>query len=194
MGFANYAILSVRNNRRIQTDLKDKYFRSRRITHRNTKRYMPKLEKVVTNRRHPNLSRSNLISLAILILLTVIVYRSFDQGFGILHSKYISSLNNHEVKSSELDQSEAYGLLIKEGNQYLEDDRIILAQEVFIQALKIYPSGKTANYAMTRALLIQCKNSGRNCHSAHTYLEMIKDSGLYTIEELSLLKSISGTP
>ena len=158
---------------------------------KGVRRYLPKLDKVVTKRRHPNINLSNLVSLVILIFLTVIVYQSFDPVLGILHAESISSLNKVEVKSSELDEAEAYGLLIKEGNMYLEDGRLILAQEAFTQALKIYSSGKTANYSMTRSLLIQCKNMGRNCHLAHTYFEKIKDSGLFTQDELALLSNIS---
>jgi hypothetical protein len=119
---------------------------------------------------------------------------TFDHYFGKAHSEYLADLESISEQANEQAIEEevigAYKQLINNGFKYLDASQYDKAQWAFTDALKIYNSGKTANYGMTMTLLNQCVRKNQYCEQAKAYLDQLKKSEKFTDEELDNLEQI----
>ena len=95
---------------------------------------------------------------------------------------------------NSLTYMEIYYLFVKEGNNYLDQDKLNEAHQLFAKAWNLDRYGFEANLGMTKVLLKKCKSTGEYCSEAEAYLIYIKkiakltDNQLIELQELYVSK------
>ena len=194
MGFSDLGRSILRNNDRLRSNIKVKYFRyskeGRQRREGKDKKYLPKLELKNRDKEYRHLNGANIVMLILVIVFTFLAYLTFDRYFGEAHADYLANLESMSEQAVEHEHNEAYNQLINNGYKYLTTGQYDKAQWAFTKALKVYPSGKKANYGMTMTLINQCVLNSQYCELSQSYLEQLKKSEKFSSEELDNLEQI----
>ncbi len=198
MGFSDLGRSMLRYNTRVRRNLRDKYFRNRKKrtgntseSHEKNKKYVPKLEVRSRDNEYRYLNLSNVTSLVIVIVFTVLAYLAFDKYYGRAHIEYVGNLESLTERVLIQNDVEAYKELTETGFKYLETSQYDNAQSAFGDALRIFKSGKSANYGLTKTLINQCLLKNEYCELSLSYLKKLGKSGVFTEKELGDLERIN---
>lgn len=196
-GFMAHAIESLKSNRK-RLHEKTNRFRQRqvykRLNKRNTKRKRGtentwKLKLAEKKRRNKIRKQIGFIAF-IAIIGTIVLLQLGNKFIGKQLIIYQTDIRNIELSAANASRKEGYFTLIKKGDYYLDNENWQVAQNIFNNALNLYPNGKRANLGLTKCLIYRCKQEQKYCEEALNYFNHLNQSGIYsdvTMNNLTLL-------
>jgi hypothetical protein len=192
MGFSDFAASIIRNNRRLQKNLKSKYF-DRRINNSSKTKEITSKEKrnnsTANYKRRKSIIKQLVIITSIVIICLVVILFLSDRAIVDYKDSYIENLELISEKTANVEAVEAYSYLVRLGNSNLKAGNLEAARNDFQKAKDLFNNGKEVNLGITKCLLIQCKKNFVNCDIGLEYLELLKSSKLLSGTEISELES-----
>ncbi|MBR9921268.1 MAG: hypothetical protein GYB31_10555 [Bacteroidetes bacterium] len=85
------------------------------------------------------------------------------------------------------EKKDAFKILLKDGNNYLQSNQLYEAQIAFERAIKVLPDNTHAYIGLTKTLVAQCHSLRLNCEQAIDYIQYLQEAKILPEQKIRSL-------